>query len=114
MNANPHCLPRMTCCCLYTGLCNAPATFSRLMEQVLTDLIWKICLVYLDDIITVGRDLEMALTNLRLLFERLRSANLKLKRNKCELFCTHMEYLGHQVGRQGIRPSLFKIQALRV
>ncbi len=36
------------------GLCNAPATFERLMELVLKDLNWKICLIYLDDIIFYG------------------------------------------------------------
>ncbi len=37
------------------GLCNAPTTFERLMEFVLRDLSWKVCLIYLDDII-VGED----------------------------------------------------------
>ena len=32
------------------GLCNAPATFSRLMDQVLSGLSWRVCLYYLDDI----------------------------------------------------------------
>jgi len=31
------------------GLCNAPATFERLMERILQDLVTKICLIYLDD-----------------------------------------------------------------
>ena len=66
------------------------ATFSQLMEQVLTDLVWKYCLVFLDDIITVGSMLEESLRNLRLVFERLRTANLKLKPKKCELFRTHV------------------------
>ena len=33
------------------GLCNAPSTFERLMEKVLSGLQWKIALLYLDDII---------------------------------------------------------------
>ena len=36
------------------GLCNAPATFERLMEHVLAGLSWEICLVYLDDVIVYG------------------------------------------------------------
>ena len=40
------------------GLCNAPATFQRLMNLVLAGLQWSSCLVYLDDIIILGRDFE--------------------------------------------------------
>ena len=38
------------------GLCNAPATFERQMETVLAGLNWDICLIYLDDVIILGRD----------------------------------------------------------
>ena len=38
------------------GLCNAPATFERLMEKVLSGLPWEVCLLYLDDIIVHGRE----------------------------------------------------------
>ena len=96
------------------GLCNAPATFSRLMEAVLNGLIWRTCLVYLDDIITVGDTFERALLNLRGVFDRLRMANLKLKPKKCELFKHQVEYLGHTVSVEGIKPSASKIQALKV
>jgi hypothetical protein len=42
------------------GLCNAPATFERLMETVLAGLQWDICLIYLDDVIIYGRNLMLA------------------------------------------------------
>ena len=47
------------------GLCNAPATFERLMETVLAGLQWDICLIYLDDIITFGKSFEEAVENLK-------------------------------------------------
>ena len=94
------------------GLCNAPATFCRLMEQVLSDIVWSKCLVYLDDVITFGHDFMTTLVNLRLVFDRMRSSNLKLKPKKCEFFRESVEYLGHEVSGEGIRPSPKKIVSL--
>ena len=68
------------------GLCNAPATFERLMDRVLQGLRWSRCLVYLDDIISFGGTFGAALSNLTLIFERLRSYGLQLKSSKCHLF----------------------------
>ena len=50
------------------GLCNAPATFERLMDRVLQWLRWSHCLVYHDDIISLGTTFEDALNNLTLIF----------------------------------------------
>ena len=94
------------------GLCNAPATFCRLMEMVLADIVWKHCLVYLDDVIAFGKTFEDTLTSLREVFIRFRAHNLKLKASKCEFFRQSVEYLGHEVGVDGMRPSLSKVQAL--
>ena len=58
------------------GLCNAPATFERLMDRVLQGLQWSRCLVYLDDIISFGTTFGDSLDNLTLIFERLRSYGL--------------------------------------
>ncbi|GBN50517.1 Retrovirus-related Pol polyprotein from transposon 297 [Araneus ventricosus] len=65
------------------GLCNAPATFERLMETVLRGLTSEACLVYLDDIIIVGRTFQEHLNNIRKVFQRLQKANLKLSPKKC-------------------------------
>ncbi|GBM00252.1 Retrovirus-related Pol polyprotein from transposon 17.6 [Araneus ventricosus] len=67
-------------------LCNAPATFERLMETVLRGLSSEACLVYLDDIIIVGRTFEEHLNNLNKVFRRLQKANLKLNPKKCRFF----------------------------
>ena len=63
---------------MHFGLCNAPATFQRLMNLVLAGLQWSSCLVYLDDIIILGRDFEEHLERTRAVLERLRKAGLKL------------------------------------
>ena len=53
------------------GLCNAPATFQRLMETVLAGLVRSCCVVYLDDILMVGKIVKEHLDNLKKVFERL-------------------------------------------
>lgn len=61
------------------GLCNAPATFQRLMESVLAGLARESCTVYIDDVLVMGKTFEEHLGNLQKVFERLRLAGLKLK-----------------------------------
>ena len=95
------------------GLCNAPATFERLMDQVLQGLRWSRCLVYLDDIISFGTTFEDALANLTLMFERLRTYGPQLKSTKCHLFQTSVPFLGHVVGRCGLECDPKKIEDVK-
>ena len=95
------------------GLCNAPATFERLMDRVLQGLRWSRCLVYLDDIISFGGTFGAALSNLTLIFERLRSYGLQLKSSKCHLFRESVPFLGHIVGRRGLECDLKKIEDVK-
>ena len=67
------------------GLSNAPATFQRLMEVVLRGLTFEIALIYLDDIIVFASSMSQHLQRLRMVFQRLREAGLKLKPQKCKL-----------------------------
>ena len=68
------------------GLCNAPARFERLMGFVLRGLTYDACLVYLDDVIVIGRTFQEQLENLRKVFQRLQEVHLKLKLAKWQLF----------------------------
>ncbi|GBM80129.1 Retrovirus-related Pol polyprotein from transposon 297 [Araneus ventricosus] len=94
------------------GLCNAPATFERLMETVLRGLLSEACLVYLDDIIIVGRTFEEHLSNLRKVFQRLQNANLNLSPKKCRFFQKEVTYLGHVISAEGVKTDPGKIKAV--
>lgn len=95
------------------GLKNAPATFQRIMDDVLSDLQGKICLVYMDDIIIFSANLEEHVKNLKLLFKRLREAKLKIQLDKSEFLRKEVEFLGHVVTPEGIRPNPRKIEAMQ-
>ena len=94
------------------GLCNAPATFQRLMQSCLGELNLTYCLIYLDDIIVYAKSEEGHLDRLRTMFERFRKDNLKLKPSKCNLFQKEIMYLAHNVSAEGIRPSRAGLKAV--
>ena len=91
------------------GLCNAPVTFERLMENVLGDLR---CLIYLDDIIVHAVSFDQKLGRLRLAFLRLRAVKLNLSPKKCELFRRKVKFLGHVVGEEGVTTDPEKVDAV--
>ena len=94
------------------GLCNAPATFQRLMDSVLAGLQWSTCLVYMDDIVIVGKTFTDHLTNLQQVFQRLRQAGLKLKPSKCSLCQKTVHFLGHVVSQDGITTDPAKTDSI--
>ena len=84
------------------GLCNAPATFERLMDRVLCGMRWSRCLVYLDDVISFGKTISEALLCLEEVLARLSEFGLQLKAKKCTFMQTEVAFLGHIVGRTGL------------
>ena len=95
------------------GLCNAPATFQRLMDSVLAGLQWSACLVYIDDIIIMGKSFDDHMSNLRTVFERLRQAGLKLHPGKCQFLQQKVYFLGHVVSADGLSPDPNKISKVK-
>ena len=84
------------------GLCNAPATFQRLMDLVLAGLQWSTCLVYLDDVVIAGKTFKEHISRLRAVFQRLREAGLRLQPAKCSLCQKKVDFLGHTVSEKGV------------
>ena len=83
------------CDCMPFGLCNAPATFQRLMQNCLGKLNLIYCLIYLDDIIMFLQTAEEHFHWLCMVFDQFWESNLKLKPSKCSLFKGEINYLVH-------------------
>ena len=95
------------------GLTGAPATFMRLMDRIFGDQNFQTLLIYLDDILVFGETFEETLQRLDMVLTRLRSFNLKVRPEKCQLFKEKLRYLGHVVSKEGVRPDEDKISAVR-
>ena len=95
------------------GLCNAPATFQRLMNQVYKDITYKYVVVYLDDTNVFSKTFEDHIRHLREVFTRIRKAGLKLNLEKCTFWMKRLPFLGHIVEAKGISPDPDKIIAVQ-
>lgn len=95
------------------GLSNAPATFQRIMDALLSGIKWQRCLVYMDDVIVFARTFEEHLESLQLVFDKLREAGLHLKASKCKFARPSLPFLGHVVSREGIHTCPDKTHAIQ-
>ena len=94
------------------GLNNAPATYQRCIDIILTGLKGIDCLVYLDDIICFSVTIEEHARKLSAIFDRLNQANFKIQPDKCVFATDTVEYLGHICTPFGIKPDPKKIRAI--
>jgi len=95
------------------GLCNAVATFQRLMERVLKGLVPGCCMVYVDDIIVYGSDEMEGKQNLRKVLRCLKEAGLTLAENKCHFLQKEVKFLGHLVSENGTAMDPEKVKAVQ-
>ena len=82
------------------GLAQAPAYFQELMTGILKD--FPFAIAYLDDIIIFSKMPQEHLSHIRMVFEKLRTANLSVKKSKCNFFSKEIQYLGHILSATGI------------
>ena len=93
-------------------LCNALATFQRLMNFVLQKHLREFVMVYLDDIFVYSQTYEEHVQHIEWVLTKLEEANLKLKLEKCEFAKREIKVLGHRVDAEGTRPDPGKVEAI--
>uniref|UniRef100_A0A0E9R573 ribonuclease H n=1 Tax=Anguilla anguilla TaxID=7936 RepID=A0A0E9R573_ANGAN len=92
------------------GMCNAPATFQRLMRRVLSGVAY--CEAYLDDVVIYSADWQSHVEALSTVFQCLQEASLTLNLVKCEFAKAIITYLGKQVGQGQVHPIDAKVTAI--
>ena len=95
------------------GLCNAPAQFYRIMQQVMNDHLFKILVLYLDDLLVYAQDFSSHVENLQKVFNRLREVGLRLNPDKCQLARNEVKFLGHVLSKEGLATDPEKIRAVK-
>ena len=85
------------------GLKNAPAAFQRELQSILSRFPWQQVLVYIDDILILGRTFQEHLELVDKVLSTLAEHGLKVKLSKCQFFCHQVRFLGHIVSPEGLR-----------
>ena len=93
------------------GLKTAPATFQRMMDRLLGDMMDV--MIYLDDVLIMGTSIDDLLVKTKEVFQRLDGGNLKLKAKKCHIGMREIDYLGHIVSHKGIFTDKAKTEAIK-
>lgn len=83
------------------------------MDCILGEFLGKCCLVYKDDIIVFSSSLEEHKKDLMKILNRLKESNLKIQLDKCEFFRKEVQYLGHTVSEEGVKPNTDKIEIIK-
>ena len=94
-----------------SGRAQAPANFQELMTGIFKDFPFTIA--YLDDIIIFSKTPQEHLSHICMVFEKLKSANLSMKKRKCSFFSKVIQYLGHILSATGIQPLPAKTHAMQ-
>jgi hypothetical protein len=95
------------------GLCNAPSTFQSLMNHVFRPFLHNFVLVFFDDILIYSKNWTYHLTHVDRVLHLLSQHQLFLKQSKCAFGASEVEYLGHLVGKDGVRVDPKKIEAMQ-
>jgi len=87
------------------GLKNSGVAFQRAMQGILSEFAYKNVIVYIDDILIMTKSFDEHMSLVEKVLTTLHTNGIKVKADKCELFKNEVEFLGHIIGKTGIRKS---------
>ena len=93
------------------GVSTAPALWQKAMAQVLQGLPGVVC--FIDDILVTGHTRDEHKENLHKVLTRLRQYGLRLKKSKCKFFQKELEFLGHVISNEGIKPTTERVKSIQ-
>ena len=88
---------------------NVPAFFQRMMNNVLGNLVGRVCLAYIDNMVVWGNTTEEVLQNTRLVIKKLAEARLMFNGSKCCFLAQEVELLGNVMHEGLISPQVQKL-----
>ena len=95
------------------GLCNAPATYQRLMNFVYNIPELENHAIFIDDGVNASINFELHLNDMKLLLQRYRECGIQLKFSKCHWFKTQVKFLAHLINQSGILTDSSKIERIK-
>jgi hypothetical protein len=95
------------------GLCNAPSTFQSLMNHAFYPFLLHFVLVFFDDILIYSKTWTTHLAHVDQVLHLLSRDQCFLQQSKCVCGASEVEYLGHIVGKAGVRVDPKKIEAMK-
>ncbi len=95
------------------GLCNAPATFQSLLNDLLRPYIGVSCLCYLDDVLIFSKNIKEHEKHLREVLNVFRKSQLFANLKKCALYQKKVTFLGHDISSDGVEMEFDKVAAIR-
>jgi len=95
------------------GLKNAPATFQRLINNMLREYLDDFVITYLDDILIYSDDLEMHRSHVHKVLEKLNKRALYVKRSKSKFKAKEIEFLDYIIWSEQIKKDSKKTDAVR-
>jgi len=96
---------------LVMGLSNSAQCWQRLLTKVLSEMLFKYAIVYLDDVLLLSRNFNEHMRHLQMVFDKFRQAKLRMNGKKCKFAVTQVKYLGHILSGSGVAvdPSKFDL-----
>jgi RNase H-like domain found in reverse transcriptase/Reverse transcriptase (RNA-dependent DNA polymerase)/Integrase zinc binding domain/Chromo (CHRromatin Organisation MOdifier) domain len=95
------------------GLTNAPASCQRLINDTLHEYLDIFVVAYLDDILIFSKTKNEHIEHVRKVLDKLSEKSLLLEPDKCEFHQEELEFVGFIIGRNGVKMSPRKIEAVR-